>query len=213
MKERFSKEGISNFQPHEVLEFLLYYAVPRKDTNLLAHQLLEHFGSLQNVLEAEIEELTKVEGIRLHSATLLHLIPQLSGYYLQEKNRNTVFLNSSGKAGEYVKSLFMGKKYEAFYLIHLNTRNGVYRAECLQKGTLNEAAVYPRLVVESVLKHKTGKLILAHNHPGGSLDASSADIRLTKKLTEALKLIDVQIIDHFIVAGDDIFSFAEKGLL
>lgn len=213
LKERFLKEGLAHFQPHEVLELLLFYALPRKDTNALSHRLLETFGSLQNVLEADISQLKKIEGMGEHGAILLGLMPQISSYYTQQQNEEAVFLSGSAQGEAYVKSLFRGKKYEAFYLIHLNTRNKVNFAQCLQTGTIDQAAVYPRLVVESALRHRSSKIILAHNHPGGSLTPSQADIALTKKLKEALQTIHVQVVDHFIVAAEDCMSFAERGLL
>jgi DNA repair protein RadC len=213
IKQRFIKEGLENFMPHEVLELLLFYGIARKDTNEIAHKLIDEFGSFENVLKANINELLKIQGMGENAAILIHLIPQLSGYYMRNQDNKKILLKGSNDASEYVKSLFLDKKYEAFYLIHLNTRNNINFAECIQKGTIDEAAVYPRIVVESVLKYKSSKLILAHNHPGGSLEPSQADIRITRKLQEALKNIDVSVVDHFIVAGNNTLSFAERGLI
>jgi DNA repair protein RadC len=122
-------------------------------------------------------------------------------------------LNYSSKAGEYCVSLLAGRTYEVFYALCMNSQNRLIYAALVQEGTLSEAPVYPRLVVEAALRHKAYSVILVHNHPGGSLQPSRADIELTGKVSKALEPISVAVIDHIIVAGDRYFSFKENGLL
>jgi len=213
VKERFLREGLDSFEDYQVLELLLFYAIPYKDTNELAHSLIKKYGSLSGVLEADPEDLASVPGLGKNSAILLSLIPSLSRVYFKDKWGRKPLLNSSSKAGEYAVSLFAGRVYEAFYVICLDTQNRVNFPALVHEGTLDEAPVYPRIIVETALRHQASTVILAHNHPGGTLHPSSADIEVTKKVVSALNAISVQVVDHIIVAGDAYISFAEKGLL
>lgn len=213
LRNRFLTEGLDNFEQHQVLELLLFYAIPRRDTNELAHELLRKYGSLAGVLEADPSDLAAHSGIGVNSAILLSMIPALSRMYFKDKWREKPELNSSTKAGEYAVALFAGKSYENFYVICLDTQNKVNFAALVHEGTINEAAVYPRLIVETALRHQANSVILAHNHPGGSLKPSEADIQVTKRISTGLNSISIKLVDHIIVAGDKYYSFAEKGLI
>jgi len=213
LKERFLKEGLDSFEQHQVLELLLFFSIPRRDTNEIAHALLNKFGSLSGVFEADPEDLKKVVGIGENSAFLLSLIPDLSRRYFNDKWRDKPELNSSSKAGQYAITLFMGRIYEVFYVICLDSQNRVNYAEMVHEGTINESPVYPRLIVETALRHKANSVILAHNHPGGSLSPSAADIEATRKIVAALEAISIKVVDHIIVCGGKYVSFAEQGLL
>jgi DNA repair protein RadC len=186
LKNRFLEEGLDSFEPHQVLELLLFFSIPRRDTNEIAHKLLKKFGSLSGVFEADIKELVKVEGIGENSAFLISMIPQLSRRYLNDKWRDKPELNSSSKAGEYAISLFAGRTYEVFYVICLDAQNRVNYAALVHEGTINEAPIYPRIIVETALRHKANSVILAHNHPGGSLNPSRGDIEATENKMELL---------------------------
>lgn len=213
LKNRFLEEGLDSFEPHQVLELLLFFSIPRRDTNEIAHKLLKKFGSLSGVFEADIKELVKVEGIGENSAFLISMIPQLSRRYLNDKWRDKPELNSSSKAGEYAISLFAGRTYEVFYVICLDAQNRVNHAALVHEGTINEAPIYPRIIVETALRHKANSVILAHNHPGGSLNPSRGDIEATKVIKNALESISIKVVDHIIVCGERYVSFAERGLL
>ena len=213
LKNRFLEEGLDSFEPHQVLELLLFFSIPRRDTNEIAHKLLKKFGSLSGVFEADIKELVKVEGIGENSAFLISMIPQLSRRYLNDKWRDKPELNSSSKAGEYAISLFAGRTYEVFYVICLDAQNRVNYAALVHEGTINEAPIYPRIIVETALRHKANSVILAHNHPGGSLNPSRGDIEATKVIKNALESISIKVVDHIIVCGERYVSFAERGLL
>lgn len=213
LKGRFITEGLDQFNEHQVLELLLFYSIPRKDTNELAHELINKFGSLSGVLEADVSELMKVNGVGKNTAVLLSLVPSLSQKYINNRWREKPQLNSTQKAGAYIKSLFIGEKYEAFYAICLDSQNRVNYADKVHEGTIDSAPVYPRLIIESALRHQASSLILAHNHPGGSLHPSNADIDATKKIIAACETISVRVVDHIIVSGLDYFSFADRGLI
>lgn len=213
LKQRFVQEGLSSFEQHQVLELLLFYSIPRKDTNEIAHKLIDEFGSISNVFDAPTSDLATIEGISENSATLLSLISQLSQYYLNKKHGDKVVLDSSIKACDYAKNLFLTKKYEVFFIICLDNQNRVNIAKPLFEGTTNETAVYPRIVIENALRYTASNVIIAHNHPGGSLNPSTADMQTTQTIQNALNCIQVKLVDHIIVADEKTVSFAEKGWL
>ena len=213
VKNRVLREGVDSFEDHQILELLLFYCIPMKDTNELAHQLIDRFGSLAGVLDARPEDLCAVSGITENSGILLNLIPSLARRYHQEKLKEKTILDSTTKAGEYAKALFTGRLYEVFYVICMDSQNRVNHTALLHEGTINEAPVYPRLIVETALRHQATSIILAHNHPGGSHQPSQADVEVTRKIRTATEAIAITVADHIIVAGDGYFSFAENRLL
>lgn len=213
VKQRYLAEGLDAFEDHQVLEMLLFYCIPMKDTNELAHKMIKEFGSLAGLFEADPKDICKRCKVSENVAILISLIPPLARRYFKAKWGEKPILNSSLKAGEYAVSLFTGRTYEAFYLICLDAQNRVNYAALVHEGTINEAPVYPRLIVEAALRHQANSVILAHNHPGGSLHPSSADIEVTKKIKAALELIDIKVNDHIIVAGDRYISLMEKGFI
>jgi DNA repair protein RadC len=213
VKDRFLSEGLDAFEDHQVLELLLFYCIPRRDTNELAHRMIKEFGSLAGLFEAEPKDISKRCGVSENTAILVSLVPSLARRYFKARWGEKPKLDSSSKAGDYAISLFAGRTYEAFYVLCLDSQNRVNYAALVQEGTITEAPVYPRLVVEAVLRHKASSVILAHNHPGGSMQPSRADIEVTGRIGSALEPISVKVVDHIIVAGDRYFSFKENGLL
>jgi len=213
VKTRYLTEGLDAFEDHQVLEFLLFFSIPMKDTNELAHNMIREFGSLAGLLEANPKDICKRCGVSENTAILVSLIPSLARRYFKGKWGEKPVLDSSSKAGEYVMSLFTGRIYEVFFIICLDAQNRVNYAALVHEGTINEAPVYPRLIVEMALRHQANSVILAHNHPGGSLRPSGADIEVTKRITTALESISIKVVDHIVVAGDKYFSFAEQGLI
>jgi len=213
VKNRFMAEGLDAFEEHQVLEMLLFFAIPMKDTNELAHRMLKEFGSLAGLFEADTREICRSCGVSENTAILVSMMPSLSRRYFKGKWGDKPVLNSSSKAGEYALGLFAGRTYEAFYVLCLDAQNRVNNAALVHEGTINEAPVYPRLIVETALRHQANSVILAHNHPGGSMQPSGADIEVTKKILIAIEAISIKVVDHIIVAGDKYLSFAEKGLL
>lgn len=213
VKTRYLSEGLDAFEDHQVLEMLLFFCIPMKDTNELAHKMIREFGSLAGLFEADPKDISKRCGVSENTAILISLIPSLARRYFKGKWGDKPILNSSSSAGEYMVSLFTGRIYEAFFVICLDAQNRVNYAAMVHEGTLNEVSVYPRLIVEVVLRHQANSVILAHNHPGGSLNPSQDDIEVTRKITSALEPLSVKVIDHIIVAGDKYTSFKERKLL
>ncbi|MDD4295776.1 MAG: DNA repair protein RadC [Ruminiclostridium sp.] len=213
LRQRFIEEGLSAFEEHQVLEMILFYTIPRRDTNELAHRLIEKFGTLESIFDASPEVLVSEGKVNKNTAVFLSMIPQLARRYSIQKQGKKPVLDSSAKAGKFITSLFIGKNYEAFYVCCLNSQNQLNYAALVHEGTINEAPVYPRLIVETALRYQASSVILAHNHPGGSLRPSTADIEVTRRICDALNTISITVIDHMIAAGSNYFSFAENGLL
>jgi len=213
VRARVLTEGLDAFEDHQVLELILFYCIPMKDTNEIAHTMIKEFGSIASLFEAQPEDIAKRCNVSLNTAIFVSLIPSLSRRYSKTQWGDKPLLNSSTKAGEYVLSLLSGRTYEVFYVICLDSQNKVNYAALVHEGTINEAAVYPRLIVEAAIRHKAASVILAHNHPGGGMQPSKADIEVTQRIKEALKAISIGTVDHVIAAGDKYYSFAENNLL
>jgi DNA repair protein RadC len=213
MRERFLQDGLNGFAPHEALELLLYYAIPKKDVNPLAHTLLEHFGSLYGVLHATPAELSQVEGIGAYTSALISLIAPLSRIAELTRLGPKPKLSSRGEAENYCLQLLSGLRHEHFYLLALDARMQLLGTAVIGQGNLTETPAYPRLAVEAALKFSAHSVILCHNHPGGSTAPSSADLEATARLAQALSAIDVTVADHIIVAGSQAASLTQMGYM
>ncbi len=208
LRERYEKEGLDSFAPHEILELLLFYAIPRKDTNRLAHAILNKFGTLTNVFQASPEELQTVEGLGKGAAVFLSIISDVLRRCQLEQLIKLPTINSVREARECVISLFAGKTNEECYLISLTKQNKVKHISKICSGTPDETPFYPRLIAEAALLNKASKVIIAHNHPGGTLTPSEADIETTKVIKNMFQLMGIELIDHIIVAGNNSSSMA-----
>jgi DNA repair protein RadC len=213
LKTRFFNEGLQGFAPHEVLELLLCFAIPQRDMNPLAHDLLSIFGSLSGVLEASAEELRRCPGVGANATALLTLMPQLARYYMRDRFHERPVMRNATEAGEYCKTLFFGLNIETVYLICLDAQSRVIHPALLQNGTIDESPVYARDVVETALRHNAHSAVLAHNHPGGSLVPSPADYEVTKMVISALEVVDVRMADHIIVADGEFLSMAQQSMM
>lgn len=211
LRERFLREGLSHFEPHEMLELIMQYAIPRRDTNALGHRLLDTFGSLDAVFAADPKELETVPGMGAYSATLIHLVHALFAQVQRASLGERPLLNTFGHAGRYMVPLLHGHAYEAMYCVCVDKQFRLLYPALVGKGTLDEAVIYPRLVVEAALRHRAAGVYLAHNHPGGSLAFSQADLEITRRIEEALLPIGVDLHDHFIVAGNRFTSWRRQG--
>lgn len=214
LKMRFLKEGLDGFEDHQVLELLLFQTIPRLDTNPVAHSLIQRFGSLSAVLEADTKDLASVDGVGLNAAAFLSMIPQVTRrYFIDRIKHSRKPLTSSETASEYLVPLMAGRTEEVFYVICLDSRLRVLYPALISEGTVKDAFVHPRHVVEAAVRHKAASVLLAHNHPGGTVSPSNHDHSITRRLVQALGNIDIKVVDHVIVAGDQIYSFAREGTL
>lgn len=210
--QRFLEEDLDSFEPHNVLELLLFYAIPRKDTNELAHVLMNTFGSLKGVLDAPYEELLKVSGIGPNAAALLKLVPSLTRTYYSSDERS-IILDTSEKSGEYFLPYFIGQTEEVVRLACLDAGGKVISNQLLHRGSVNAAEVNIRKIVNHALRNNAVGVILAHNHPGGLPLPSEEDVLTTKSLREALMPMGILLMDHIIVAGQEFVSMARSGVI
>jgi len=213
LKQRFLTEGLDGFKDHEVLELLLYYCIPRTDTNKLGHHLIQEFCTLHTLFEAKPSEVVKRCNVTPHTAILISLIPQLARRYFNSKWAEKPVINNSKTAAEYAMTIFTGRVYECFYVFCLDAQHRLNAAVLINEGTINETSVYTRIVVENVLIHQASCVILVHNHPGGSKKPSKADLDTTINIISALNLLSVDVMDHIIISGNEYYSFAEEKLL
>ncbi len=213
LKNRFIKEGLDNMESQYVLELLLFFGIPQKDTKDIAYELLEHFGSIKAVFEAPYEELLKVNGIGSHTATLIKLIPNISRYYLNEEIQGITILNSSLLVGEYLVPKFIGLKNEVVYLLCLDCKKKVLLCKPISEGTVNSSTITIRKIVEHAVRVNADSVVIAHNHPAGFALPSMSDVDTTRALRSALLKLDVTLIDHIIVANNDFVSMADSGFI
>jgi len=214
LRKRFLEEGLDKFEDHQIIELLLFYAIPRIDTNEVAHRLMKRFGSLSAVLEADPKDVVGVEGISEKAAAFLAMIPQVTRRYFHDRVlRDRPKLSTSEAVAEYLIPLMAGRPEEVFYVLCMDTQCRVVYPALISEGTVKEAAVYPRHVVEEALRHRAASVILAHNHPAGTTKPSKQDHHLTRLLVQALGPLDIKVLDHIIVAGDQALSFAREGIL
>lgn len=213
MRERFGKEGLDGFAAHEVLELILFYAIPQRNVNPLAHSILNHFGSLHAVFEADASELRKVDGVGEYAASLLSLFSQVAKRMELSRSGDKVQMSNRETAERYCINLLSGLKQEHFYAICLNGQMQVIHNALISRGSINEVQAYPRLVANEVLKHNAHSVLLCHNHPAGSVIPSHSDLETTRQLSSLLMSIEVIMADHIIVAGNKALSMVGCGLI
>ena len=213
IKDKYKKSGIKGWLDYEVLELVLSYAIARKDTKPIAKALLARFKTINGVLDADRKELQSVSGISEHTTLFLKLLKDIAILYLENGLHNKDLLSSPELVFDYLKSSLKGCVNEEFKALFLNSRNQLIAVEELQTGTVDRAAVYPRKIAERALYHHAVGVIIAHNHPAGTLTPSKEDGAVTKAIKDALKTVDVNLLDHIIIGGNDYFSFNKKGLL
>jgi DNA repair protein RadC len=212
LKERFLKEGLDNFEEHQVLELLLFYGIPQRDTNEIAHELIKKFGSLSDVLEATSEELAEVRFVGENVSTLFKLVTAVSRHYQISCAMKEVILNHIEDCGRYLVPFFYGRNQETVFLLCLDAKRKVLCCEKVGQGGVNSAGVPIRQIVETALKANASTAILAHNHPSGLALPSREDVQTTRRVAAALDAVEVELTDHIIVADNDWVSLAQSGL-
>ena len=213
MRQRFLEAGLTGFAEHEALELLLYYAIPRQDTNGLAHSLIERYGSLQAVLKAPVEDLSKFPGLGQRSAVLLHLVPEILAFARKKAEDDDAPLNSVERVGAFMLRQFSGERNEVVYQLCLDRKGKKLACKRISDGGVSAATLNARTVVENAVLTGASAVVLAHNHPSGVALPSQEDLATTQQIVEALRTIDVPLVDHIIVADNDFVSFAQSGYL
>lgn len=211
MRRRFLEGGLSGFADHEILELLLFYAIPQGDVNPLAHALMDRFGSLSGVLSAPIELLTQVKGVGERTAVLLHLVPLAAQKARLAEMKKELILNTRENVGAYLLELFSRERNEAVYEICLDAKGKLLVCRRLGEGSSSAVNLDIRKIVEIAILYSASSVILAHNHPSGIALPSQDDQTATDQAAAALRAIDVRLEDHIIVADHDFVSFSESG--
>ena len=213
-REKLLHQGATSLSDAELLAIFLRTGVKGCHVVDLARQLLKKFGSISAIYQASQQDFCRHHGLGLAKYVQLQACLEMSKRYLAENIKETdCSLTSSQATRDYLLSELRLETREIFAVLFLDNQHRVLTFERLFFGTLNAAAVYPRMVVEQALKHHAAAVILTHNHPSGVAEASLADQQITDKLIQALLLIEVRVLDHIIVAGNQCYSFAEHGEL
>jgi DNA repair protein RadC len=212
-REKLLQRGVSSLSDAELLAIFLRTGVAGRSAVDLARELLSGFGSLTRLFAASEREFCAVHGMGQAKFVQLQAVLEMSRRALQEEMRSGDALNSPRAVREYLQLLLRTRSQEVFIAIFLDAQHRVIDSEELFHGTLTQTSVYPREVVKRTLHHNAAAVIFAHNHPSGVAEPSQSDQLLTDALKQALQLVDVRVLDHFIVAGAGCLSFAERGLL
>jgi len=214
VRSRFLSGGLEHFADHEALELLLFYAIPRRDTNPIAHELMNRYGSLSAVLAAPVEDLQKVEGIGENAAILLKLVPAICyKARLSDAKRQDVVLNTSVRVGTYLLEHFINEKNETIYQLCLDRKGKALSCKRLGEGNIGSAALDIRRMMENAILSNASAVVLAHNHPSGVALPSPEDFAATDRAKAALETIGVVLSDHIIVADGTFVSMADSGYL
>ena len=211
LRKRYMAEGLDHFTEVQVLELMLFYCIPRKDTNELAHRLLERFGSLSQVLDTRQEDLMQVEGIGENAALFLSLFPSVARYYDTNQASRVTVLKDVDECGKYLLGYFKNRINETVFLLCLDAKRKVLCCQMVGEGSVNSAGVAIRRVVEMALAANATTVVLAHNHPSGLALPSREDVMTTRRLAAALDGVDVILADHLVIADGDYVSMVQSG--
>lgn len=217
LQERYLNGGYKSLADYEIVEFLLFLVIPRKDTKALAKELLERFSTINGIFEASLEELRSIKGLGDVSSTYIKFLGDMYSYYFEEKmlkdREDIVAIRSKNQLINYLRKNIGISKSEEFKVLFLNSNNEVLGIETLFEGTIDRSAVYPRKILERVLSYNARSIVFSHNHPSGNTTPSQKDIELTNTLKDFFRLVDVSILDHIIISKNSYFSFLEEGIL
>ena len=213
MRERIRTSGISSLQSHEILEYLLFAFVPRKNTNDIAHALINKFGSFSGVLNADETALLEVEGMTKNAAVFLSTLPDVFREYVKDVDTAKCNLSGRGVVRKFLGSKLYGLPYEQVLAVALDSKDKLIATATIAKGDGANVQVCVRDVVNFALMHKAVNVVIAHNHPSGKVNPSQADVDLTAELFYTLETIGVTLEDHIIFSGANFYSFADSGRL
>ncbi len=203
MRIRFREMGLDGFSDHEVLEFLLFNAIPRVNTNEIAHRLLNRFGTLSGVIEASYEELMSVKGIGENSATLINFFSQFTRRYELDRSRPRDTFDSMESVGAYLINHYIGATREHVELLLFDAKMHMVDHVTIHEGAVNSSDVNPERIAEIVFSRRASCFVLAHNHPGGRCIPSDEDITVTKRLKAAFMPFNVKMLEHFLICGGE----------
>lgn len=215
IRKRYIKSGLEGFNDYEVLELLLTYSIARKDVKPIAKELIEKFGTIDEIAKSDVKSLLEVDGIGEGSAVFLKLIGDIALTLYREKieDKDILTIKSKNSLLSYLRGEIGYSPREEFKILFLDSSNKLIASETLFYGTIDKSAIYPREIVERVIKNRAKSVIFAHNHPSGSISPSKKDIELTQYMYDSLKLLEIRLLDHIIITKNSYFSFLEEGLI
>lgn len=211
VRKKFIENGFDVFEPHEVLEMFLFYAIPRKDTNPLAHRLLDRYMNIGGVCDAPIDELISEFNLSESAAVYIKMLPEMSRLYNESKMSDDNIIDYEN-LGKLFQAKFIGRTSEAVALMLGDAKGKMIYFNIISKGSLNSSDMPIRKIVDLSLRHNAKTAFLAHNHPSGTALPSHSDLLTTQKVRETLLSVGVDLIDHFIITDDDYVSLRESGL-
>jgi DNA repair protein RadC len=212
LREKFISAGGAALHDYELLELLLFYAIPRKDVKAIAKRLIARFGSIRKVFSAGHEELLAVEGVTVNMAALVAVGRELCGRFLEEKTLDGEIMSSPEIVANFARAKLAHLKDEVLMAVYVNSKNRVCGYDFISEGTVDCAVVYPRKIVKKAIERNASGIIISHNHPSGECEPSADDISLTRKVKDAAGTVDIRVLDHVIVGTAGHYSFVEKGM-
>jgi DNA repair protein RadC len=212
MRVRFEQMGLDGFQDHEILEMLLYYCIPRKNTNEIAHRLLKEFESISRVFNASAKELERVEGVGHNTALFLTMIRQTERFFRPKESENEHVLTGMEKCYKHLVQKMAARRNETVMLLCLDAKCKELGCHIVSEGSMNAANISIRKIVDIALSTNASSVVLAHNHPSGIALPSQEDVQTTKQISMALRMVDVILADHIVVADNDYVSLCQSAL-
>jgi DNA repair protein RadC len=209
LRERFEHNGLAALHPHEIIELILTYTIPRRDTKEMAHALLKRYKTLGALLNASPKEIQKVSGIGERSASHFRFVGEVMSYCLKERYSRQCVISHRHDVEEYLRISFGYSRNEYLAVLYLGNRNQVLETGIIAEGTVNQCTVHPRVIMEKALHYAATSLIIAHNHPGGGQAPSEADWLLTERLFEICRLMEIPLLDHLIISTEVVVSLKE----
>lgn len=213
MRARIQESGLNSLKDHEIIEYLLYAFIPRKDTNEIAHELIKQFGSFSGVMNADSEHLQSVKGMTQNAAIFLANVPDIGRRYISDYNSGKQNLSGRGRAKEFMQRRMICSNTEKLFVASLDAKDQLIACDNLSSGTGDSVSISVREIVDYALKSKASSVLLAHNHPSGDVTPSQQDYILTREIAWTLYSVNVCLQDHYIFGGNDCFSFEESGRL
>lgn len=214
LRERYVKNGYEALQDYEIIELLLTFVKQRVDTKPLAKQLIKKYGTIEEILKADIKDLKETEGVGDITAVFLNFIGDIAACSFKDKaEKEKISFRNKNQLISYLRNDIGFSKNEEFKVLFLNSVNEIIETEILFTGTIDKSAVYPRKILERALYHNARSIVFVHNHPSGNISPSEKDIELTEEMKKFFKIVDINVLDHIIITKNSHFSFLEEGII
>lgn len=214
LRERYVKNGYEALQDYEIIELLLTFVKQRADTKPLAKQLIKKYGTIEEILKADIKDLKETEGVGDITAVFLNFIGDIAACSFKDKaEKQKISFKNKNQLISYLRNDIGFSKNEEFKVLFLNSVNEIIETEILFTGTIDKSAVYPRKILERALYHNARSIVFVHNHPSGNVSPSEKDIELTEEMKKFFKIVDINVLDHIIITKNSHFSFLEEGII